>query len=344
MKNSRYNDFVYTKWIIDEIVAGRDTGLISALAKKFEISRPTSSRIIKTLIDKKRIKTSGSLQRPIYSLGKNREIVFTYKREDIDENLIWARDFLPFLDLRDNVKNIVHHGFTEMMNNAHDHSNAKFVIARIHIRKNRLHMGIADNGVGIFEKISSSLNLPDKRLALLELSKGKLTTDPRHHSGEGIFFTSRMFDHFSIRANNLNYVHNVDRTDDILDEIPEWIGFGTIVLMSISLNSTRTTREIFDQYTMDHPHNLSFNRTVVPVRLARLEGENLISRSQGKRLVARFEGFRKVVLDFSDIDEIGQAFADEVFRVFADNHPEVQLEVQNATDYVQRMIRRITDK
>ena len=38
----------------------------------------------------------------------------------------------------------------------------------------------------------------DKRQALFELSKGKFTTDPSRHSGEGVFFTSRMFDDFEI--------------------------------------------------------------------------------------------------------------------------------------------------
>jgi hypothetical protein len=44
-----------------------------------------------------------------------------------------------------------------------------------------------DHGVGIFEKIMKHFNLADAREALLELSKGKLTSDPRNHSGEGIF-------------------------------------------------------------------------------------------------------------------------------------------------------------
>lgn len=84
------------------------------------------------------------------------------------------------------------------------------------------------------------------------------------------------------------------------------------------------------QYTLD-PDELSFNKTVVPVRLARLD-DKLISRSQAKRLVARFEGFKKVILDFEGVDDIGQAFADEVFRVFQQSHPDVQLVPHDASE------------
>ncbi len=35
----------------------------------------------------------------------------------------------------------------------------------------------------------------------------------------------------------------------------------------------------------------------------------------------RFERFQTVVLDFTGVEEIGQDFADEVFRVFQRAHP-----------------------
>lgn len=45
------------------------------------------------------------------------------------------------------------------------------------------------------------LDLPSH--AILELSKGKFTSDPARHSGEGIFFTSRMCDKFEILSKGL---------------------------------------------------------------------------------------------------------------------------------------------
>ena len=65
---------------------------------------------------------------------------------------------------------------------------------------------IKDDGIGIFTKIQQDFNLSDKRHSILELAKGKLTSDPLRHSGEGIFFTSRMFDRFVILSEDLTFL------------------------------------------------------------------------------------------------------------------------------------------
>jgi len=96
---------------------------------------------------------------------------------------------------------------------------------------------------------------------------------------------------------------------------------------------------VFDEFAA--PEEYSFNRTVVPLRLARLQGENLLSRSQARRVVARFEQFREVALDFTGVDEIGQAFADEIFRVFAGEHPQVKLVPVHYNRYVAGMLRHV---
>ena len=335
-------DLFMRSWVTSQLLKGPATGFISTLAKKFNLSRPVASRIVRELVNDNRIILSGSTRKPVYSIGPTRTFFHTYPREEVDEDIKWTQDFAPYLDLPQNIRDIVHHGFTEMLNNAHDHSEGKTVSVIMEIGATKLQMMIGDDGIGIFEKISSELKLPDKRLAMLELSKGKLTTDKANHSGEGIFFTSRMFDVFIIRANGLDYNHHIQLTNDFLMEtgfLNSSVKSGTFVFMLISLDSQRTTKEIFNQFTLD-PEELSFNKTVVPVRLARLE-DKLISRSQAKRLVFRFDGFKKVVLDFEGVDEIGQAFADEVFRVFQQSHPDVQLVPHHASEDILKMIRRV---
>lgn len=106
--------------------------------------------------------------------------------------------------------------------------------------------------------------------------------------------------------------------------------------MQIASHSTRTAAEVYAQFT-DAPEDYDFSKTVVPMKLARLGDEQLISRSQAKRLIARFDRFRTVVLDFADVQEIGQAFADELFRVYANAHREVELLPKNMTQQVERM-------
>ena len=57
--------------------------------------------------------------------------------------------------------------------------------------------------------------------------------------------------------------------------------------------------------------------THIPLRLAEYGEDNLVSRSQAKRVLARVDRFEEVILDYSGIRAVGQAFADEIFRVFA---------------------------
>lgn len=85
-----------------------------------------------------------------------------------------------------------------MFNNAIDHSGGTAITVQINKTAISTEIIISDDGIGIFKKIQSEFDLLDERHAIFELSKGKLTTDPRNHSGEGIFFTSRMFDQFEI--------------------------------------------------------------------------------------------------------------------------------------------------
>ncbi|MCM1128521.1 MAG: DUF4325 domain-containing protein [Alistipes senegalensis] len=337
-RDFRAQEMMKLTWIADHLSNERQTGLISDLSREFNLSRPSASRLVRQFVSDGWLATSGNSRRPVYALGPNRMIIRTYQRTEVEEDILWERDFLPFFDLPENIRNIAHYGFTEIANNAHDHSDGNHVHIMMAVKHGRLSIFIADDGIGIFKKIQEALNLPDPRLSLLELSKGKLTTDAARHTGEGIFFTSRMFDSFEIDANDLTFKHDSRLEKDILFDSP--YNLGTAVFMSIAVNSNRKTKEVFDEYTVSG--EFTFSKTIVPVRLASIGGENLISRSQAKRLVARFEGFKTVVLDFDKIDEIGQAFADEVFRVFRNAHPDVQLLEINASDDVKKMIRRVS--
>jgi anti-sigma regulatory factor (Ser/Thr protein kinase) len=338
MGATKLKHFDVRRWAIDAVRDRHGRELSSMLAKNFGVSRITAARHLKVLVQEKWLASSGGT-RPVYSLGENRQVTKEYTLPGIDESVIWVHDFAPIFDFKENVANIAHYGFTEMMNNANDHSEGTRVVVSVATRDGVLRIAIVDNGLGIFEKISRAMSLPDKRLAILELSKGKFTTDPSKHSGEGIFFTSRMFDRFQIEANDLHYNHDVRDEHDWLLEIDDRTKYGTAIYMSISLNSDRTSKQTFDEFSSDDD-DYGFDKTVVPVRLAKIGNENLVSRSQAKRLVARFEGFKTVLLDFNGIEEIGQSFADEIFRVFASTHAGVELVPIYASDSVKQMIHR----
>jgi hypothetical protein len=99
-------------------------------------------------------------------------------------------------------------------------------------------------------------------------------------------------------------------------------------------------RQVFDRYQND---GVGFRKTHVPVKLGKYPGEQLVSRSQAKRVLARFDQFSEVLLDFAGVDQIGQAFADEIFRVFRNSHPETGVIAIHATDQVQRTIRAVEE-
>jgi hypothetical protein len=225
-----------------------------------------------------------------------------------------------------------------MVNNTIDHSEGERVLVWMNQTDKVLTIMVSDDGVGIFRKISDALHLPDMRQALFELSKGKFTTDPSKHSGEGVFFTSRAFDRFEIEANGLHFEHISGDRDALLEKKHMILDGGTFVWMAIPVNSERSLNDIYSEYTKA-PDDFDFSKTIVPMKLAQFGGE-LVSRSQAKRLIARFDRFKLVVLNFEGVAEVGQAFADELFRVYANANPTVELLPQNMSEQIERMWRR----
>ncbi|MBU1862219.1 MAG: STAS-like domain-containing protein [Candidatus Omnitrophica bacterium] len=65
-----------------------------------------------------------------------------------------------------------------------------------------------------------------------------------------------------------------------------------------------------------------------------------MARSQARRILFGLDQFKCIVLDFKDVAGIGQGFADEIFRVFQNAHPDISFEVVNANESVQFMIAR----
>jgi anti-sigma regulatory factor (Ser/Thr protein kinase) len=323
-------------------VVGHPQDLANVVASELHLSRTAVSSRIRVLVGRGYLQRQGSRTRPVYQLGPNRWGRFRYERVGLTEDRVWFSDVAPLLgSLQPNVRDIAHYGLTEMVNNAIDHSQGETVEVMTDLFRGRMTMIVSDDGVGIFRKITRALDLPDERLALLELAKGKLTTDPRRHSGEGIFFASRMFDRFVISSGELVFEHDDGQPDDQLADVDDQDGprEGTHVFMQLAATSTRTSAGVFEAYSSG-PDDHAFAKTVVPVRLAKVGVDNLVSRSQAKRLLQRVDRFRCVVLDFSGVTAIGQAFADEIFRVFANEHPEVELLPTHAVPEVQQMIRR----
>lgn len=312
-------------------------------AEAFGISRQAAHRHVRRLVEEKVLAAHGVTRNRIYTLLPLSSMTETFPLETApDEDQVWRNHVADLMsDIPDNVREICQYGFTEMFNNVLDHSEGTTASISVEVNAAIIDMIVQDDGVGIFRKICRDLELEDEREALFELTKGKVTTDPRHHSGEGIFFSSRVFDLYGILSGKLGFVHeNHDGPEgDYLVEAKTEDLQGTAVEMKIPVESTRTLKGVFDHYTTDKD-DYGFSRTGVIVRLMRRGNENLISRSQAKRLLSGVERFLEVGIDFEGVESIGQAFADEIFRVFTNNNPQIGLIPLHANKEVMKMIRR----
>lgn len=323
------------------LISENGSDVAKRLSDEFGFSRQTANAHLRALQRDNLIQSEGNTRAKVYHLVETHQDHKLYERDGLQEDKVWRELVAPVVkDFPENVRDIWHYGVTEMVNNAIDHSGSTNVF--VSVIRNALYTDcwVMDKGEGIFIKIQRELNLYDPRESILELAKGKLTTDPARHSGEGIFFTSRMFDQFSIFSGKLTFVHNTEKLD-VLIEAPS-DKEGTNVFMRLMNDSIRNVKAVFDEFAM--PEEYTFAKTIVPVRLAQYEGEKLVSRSQAKRLYQRFERFKNVILDFEGVTEIGQAFADELFRVFPNQHPTVLLTPINTTDLVLQMINRAQAK
>ncbi|MGQ0615331.1 MAG: STAS-like domain-containing protein [Planctomycetaceae bacterium] len=326
------------RFLVEQIGA-HPTDIVRVTAEKFACSRQAVHKHLQRLVAEGFVVVSGQTRNKRYQLAALVRWGGQYELSvGLAEDAVWRADVAPQLgQIPENVRGIWQYGFTEMFNNVINHSGAHRVALSLTKTAAETTVDIYDDGVGIFKKIQAALDLADERHAVLELAKGKFTTDPATHSGEGIFFSARMFDRFAIASGDVYFSHEFQESEDWILQASSASG-GTLVRMALHNHTARTSKKVFDQFTTDKDYG--FTKTVVPVKLMRYGDDNLVTRSQAKRLLTRFERFKVVVLDFSGVAFIGQAFADEVFRVFRSMHPEVEIVPLHASSEVKRMISR----
>ena len=329
------------QFVLDNVEEHRnDIGRLTA--GHFGISRQSTNRHIRKLIHNGELLASGKTKARTYELKPLvNQVVELAVTSRLEEDVTWRQIISPYMGgIGENVLNKCQYGFTEMVNNVVSHSAAKNMTVAVRRNPIQIRLTVSDNGVGVFHKIQQAFGYDDPRHALLELAKGKVTSDPTGHTGEGIFFTSKMFDAFSIWSGNLFYAR-LRREGGWLIEAEDRDKFtGTFINMEIHPKASQTIEEVFDQYTTGEDRD--FSKTHVPIMLAKYEREQLLSRSQARRVLARFERFKEVMLDFQGVELIGQAFADEIFRVFRREHPEIRTITVNTTPAIDAMINRVS--
>lgn len=333
MKYSNDKKQAIILYLLEKIESGAQ-GISKIVAETFNISTNTVHIYLNELIKNEIIEKQ---QRGKYQLvNKINEYTFIRSKGEL------TSDTLPYdicleekiKHLSDNVQRIWLYGLSEMVNNVIDHSTAekmKLIVIQNYLKTSVL---LIDDGIGIFKKIKDHFNLSNLDEAICELFKGKLTTDETNHSGEGIFFTSKLMDSFFILSDGKIFTTSKFEDDNIIDM--KTALNGTCVFMSLSNFTNKTTKEIFDQYSDDDG---GFVTTKIPLK--HIFDTAPVSRSQAKRICNRLEKFSEAILDFDGIEWMGQGFAHQIFVVFHNAHPNITLLPQNMNDSVASMYNHV---
>jgi anti-sigma regulatory factor (Ser/Thr protein kinase) len=325
---------VTRKWapLVERLLEKQPEISAGDLARKAGVSRQAAHRGLRALVEDGRLERLGGGRSSRYRRACPK---VRLPRKGLEEDVVWKDHFAgsrAVSSLSANAREIAQYAFTEMVNNAIDHSAGKWVEITMVPGPPRLAFEIIDDGVGVFQKLRREKGLRTEEEALQELSKGKLTTAPDRHSGEGIFFVSKAVDRFELESGKLLWLVDNVRKDTAVGEAKRK---GTRVRFELSTRAQRRLAALFDAYTSEY----AFTRTRIYVRLFEL-GTRFVSRSEAKRLLRRLEGFEEAVLDFKGVELVGQGFVDEVFRVFTRGHPRLALTPVNMRPAVERMVRR----
>lgn len=321
------------------------------IVERFNISRQYANLLISDCVMENKLIKLGSTRKAFYVLPEYAQAhpeIFPvrfnkfFNNHALQEHIVLnqIRDTFPTLkNLSENVESIFTYAFSEMLNNAIEHSQSVRIGVEVSVDKKILSFIIQDSGVGVFRNVMKQRGLKSELEAIQDILKGKTSTMPKSHSGEGIFFTSKASDFFVL--DSFGYQLIVDnKIPDVFVKTVKKIKRGTRVMFQISTESNRHLLEVFQKYTnLIDNGNHGFDKTEIRVKLYAIGGVH-ISRSQARRILSGLEKFKIVVFDFDKVPTVGQAFADEVFRVFHQKYPHIKLEAINMTEGVEFMVER----
>ena len=313
-----------------------DPDFVDRTMAEFSVSRSTVYNYINTL------QKNGELERvggsmPYRIVYRTSRVTIDTSKE-ADEERVYSRDIAPLLaNPTPSTQKIWRYAITAMLNNAFEHANASAVVVVVSQSRLSTIVAIIDNGVGIFrrirqlqkEKTGEAITATE---AAALLYPGKYTGDPAAHAGQGIFFTSRMMDHFAIRSDEVLFTND---EDEVGEKSPAQYR-GTAVQMALSNDSTREMGEVMAGYV---DSVLGFVRTELPI--ARMIGSSFpVSRAEARRLAAMLADFREVQLDFAGVEDVGPDFLHELLTVQRKNRPELMFTAKNANERVATALSR----
>jgi anti-sigma regulatory factor (Ser/Thr protein kinase) len=311
-------------------IANRD------LVHHLHVSPATSHRLLQGLAMAGVLERQGKGRSTRYRLRRIRKRV---RLAGLEEDVVWrqvSEQVTRIRPLASEEERSLRYAATEVINNAIDHSGGKTLEIEVDFEgRATTTLRVVDDGVGVFRRVCEDFGYQTAQDAIVQLEKGKLTSDPTRHSGEGLFFSSKAVSRFRLESGGTAWIVDNIIADSSIGKSD--VKRGTRVVMQVVSGETPRLQAVFAAFT--DPQTLRFMKTRASIQLSAF-GSSLISRSEAKRVTERLTEFEHAVLDFSGVEVVGQGFCDEVFRVFASRHPEVRLEPVGMNEAVEFMVRR----
>lgn len=333
--------------LVDHNKRLQTSDVLSAI--KNEYSRQYVSRVLNKMVDEGLLVKVGKTISTFYILPDRKDevqeslgnqIKLRLSNTDLKEHEVLDKinARMPFIvKAKESIRSIFDYAFSEMLNNAIEHSKSKFIEIEVSKEDNNLCFSVNDFGIGVFKNVMKKRGLKSELEAIQDLMKGKTTTEPQAHSGEGIFFTSKIADVFVLES--FDYRLRIDNNiPDVFVEELKPLKRGTRVNFKISLSTKKHLSDLFKNFSSD-PNEPNFDKTKVEIKLYTM-GTIYVSRSQARRVLTSLDKFKHIILDYDKVPTIGQAFADEIYRVFQSRHPDIKIESINVKEAVKFMIDR----
>src|ERR1035437_5117637 len=268
--------FMTNKEKILEIINKKGKIKSSEIVSKVDVSRQYVNTVISELIAEKRVVKLGGTRNAFYVSPEYVKVhpnilpssfKKKYKNKTLEEHKILMEiegKFSLLLNLSENIKSIFTFAFSEMFNNAIEHSQSKNINVEVSLREDKLSFIVEDSGVGAFRNIMKKRNLHSEVEAIQDLLKGKTTTMPKSHSGEGIFFTSKAADLFIL--DSFGYQLTITSEDTTIRHSPI-TKRGTRVMFEINKNSNLHLNDVFKKFTnIADNSDYGFDKTEIRVK------------------------------------------------------------------------------
>jgi anti-sigma regulatory factor (Ser/Thr protein kinase) len=302
--------------------------IVAVTAHEFGVTRTTIHRHLNSLIKHNQIFKTGTTKQVRYFVTEQRDRKYQFKiKPEMTHGVIWQHYLAgAFEGVALNLVEILHYGFQELFTNVLTHAQATSIEIDLKWQQQQVQLSINDNGIGIFEKLKQHWQLADYYQCAMKLST---------HRSEGLFYTSHLFDSFSLIANGICYFRDNTQSDWGMQSAP--LRKGTQVILKIANDTQKKLQELLPQIKLQQP----MSKTECVVNLKEMLGDNLLARAQAKQVLDKIKTFSKVTLDFSQVRILGQGFADEIFGVFSANHQGIEVQYIHADPTVEFMIKQV---